>query len=171
MKVITRLFLLFFTLLFVCCGTIRSNQDYTALTQAGIRLSIPIDEKDNHKLYITASQWIGVPYRSGGNSKKGIDCSSLTSQLYRAVYGKNISRGAERQRREHCKEIEKSHLKEGDLVFFHNSRHKETASHVGIYLKNRKFIHASSTYGVIVSSLDEEYWRSHWLSGGRINKH
>ena len=168
MKKIARLFFLTFTLLLISCGTGRSSQDYTAIAKAAIKLSMDIDAKDNHKLYITASEWIGVPYRSGGNSKQGIDCSSLSSKLYHLVYGKNITRGAERQRQEYGKDVKKSELKEGDLVFFHNGRRKEYASHVGVYLKNKKFIHASSTYGVIVSSLDEDYWRNHWLSGGRL---
>ena len=170
MKKITRILSLFITLILISCGTSRSSQDYTALARAGIRLSVDIDAKDNHKLYLTASEWIGVPYRSGGNSKKGIDCSSLTSQLYRLVYGKNISRGAEVQRRNHCKIIEKDELKEGDLVFFHNGQRKDYASHVGIYLKNKKFIHASSSFGVMVSSLNEYYWKKRWLAGGRVKK-
>ena len=163
----TRFFVLIISLIFISCGTSRSYRDFTALARAGIRLKVDVGPKDNHQLYLIASQWIGVPYRSGGNSKKGIDCSSLASQLYRQVYGKNIVRGAERQRNEHCSKISKSHLKEGDLVFFHNGRRRDRASHVGVYLKNHKFIHASSSYGVIVSSLDETYWRQHWLSGGR----
>ena len=60
-------------------------------------------------------------------------------------------------------------LKEGDLVFFHNGKKKRKASHVGIYLKEGKFIHASSSQGVIVSALDEPYYRRCWMQGGRIS--
>ena len=63
--------------------------------------------------------------------------------------------------------IKKNKLQEGDLVFFHNGRKKKKATHVGIYLKNGKFIHASTSRGVIISRLNEDYWQKHWLSGGR----
>ena len=66
-----------------------------------------------------------------------------------------------------CHKVSKRNLREGDLVFFHNGRKKRIASHVGIYLKDNKFIHASTSRGVIISSLNEDYYRKHWLSGGR----
>ena len=64
--------------------------------------------------------------------------------------------------------MSKRNLQEGDLVFFHNGRKKRTATHVGIYLKDNKFIHASTSSGVIVSSLDEAYYRRCWMQGGRV---
>lgn len=71
------------------------------------------------------------------------------------------------KRTQDCHKVSKRNLREGDLVFFHNGRKKRIASHVGIYLKNNKFIHASTSRGVIISSLNEDYYRKHWLSGGR----
>lgn len=58
-------------------------------------------------------------------------------------------------------------LKEGDLVFFHNGKSRKKVTHVGIYLKDDKFVHASTSRGVIVSSLNENYWRRCWMRGGR----
>ena len=126
-----------------------------------------IDMKDNHALYVEAANWIGTPYRGGGNTMRGVDCSGLTSAIYNKVYRKTLERSAEDQRKKDCKKVKKRKLKEGNLVFFHNGRKKKRASHVGIYLKDRKFIHASTSQGVIISTLDEEYWRKHWLSGGK----
>lgn len=64
--------------------------------------------------------------------------------------------------------ISKRQLQEGDLVFFHNGRRKRVANHVGIYLKDGKFVHASTSSGVIVSRLEEPYYRKCWMQGGRV---
>lgn len=149
------------------CRSITPSYNYKELAHAGLILGIDIDQKDNHKLYIESSKWIGTPYRNGGNSKKGIDCSGLTAHIYNKVYHKKIERNCDRQLKKNCYKISKRNLKEGDLVFFRN-RNSKKASHVGIYLKNNKFIHASTSKGVIISDLDEYYWKKYWLSGGRI---
>lgn len=144
------------------------NYDFRDLAAAAIRLDMDIEMKDNHRLYIEASKWIGVPYRYGGTSKKGVDCSGLTSSIYKTVYKKKLSRSAEEQRSEDCRRVLKRNLREGDLVFFHNGRKKRKASHVGIYLKDDKFIHASSSVGVVISSLKERYYDKCWMEGGRV---
>lgn len=149
------------------CGTATPRYNYNELARASIRLGIDIDMKDNHRLYVESSKWVGVPYRRGGTGKRGTDCSGLTSTLYKKVYHKKLERSSEDQRKKDCRKVNKRNLREGDLVFFHNGKKKRTASHVGIYLKDGKFIHASTSRGVIVSSLHETYYRTHWLSGGR----
>ena len=154
-------------LLLGSCRTVAPRYDYQELAKASIRLGIDIEMKDNHALYVESSQWIGVPYRNGGTNKRGIDCSGLTSAIYKKVYHKNLERNSDDQRKKDCQKVKKGKLHEGDLVFFHNGRKKKRATHVGIYLKDRKFIHASTSHGVIISTLDEEYWKKHWLSGGR----
>ena len=125
------------------CRTSAPRLDYQALARASILLGVDINMEDNHKLYLESAEWIGVPYRGGGDSKRGTDCSGLTYQIYR-------------------------NLREGDLVFFSSSRSRKKVAHVGIYLKNGKFIHASTSKGVIVSRLSEDYYTRHWISGGRI---
>lgn len=149
------------------CVTSAPHYNYKELARASIRLGMDIDMKDNHQLYVESANWLGVPYRGGGNSKRGVDCSGLTSHLYKKVYHKKLERNSDDQRTKDCHKVSKSHLREGDLVFFHNGRKKRTATHVGVYLKNNKFIHASTSRGVIISSLNEDYYRKHWLSGGR----
>lgn len=150
------------------CGTRRMSYDFRDLAVAAIRLDMDIEMKDNHKLYLEAADWIGTPYRYGGTTKKGVDCSGLTSAIYRKVYGKKLSRSSEEQRDRDCKRVLKRNLNEGDLVFFHNGKKKRKASHVGIYLKDGKFVHASTSVGVVVSSLNERYYDKHWLQGGRV---
>ena len=167
MKNIQWLILCTLTFFLGSCRTITPQYDYQELAKASVRLGIDIGRKDNHALYVESAKWIGVPYRGGGTTKRGVDCSGLTSAIYSKVYQKNLERNSEDQRKKNCKKIKKGKLHEGDLVFFHNGRKQKKATHVGIYLKNRKFIHASTSQGVIISTLDEDYWKKHWLSGGR----
>ncbi len=150
------------------CGASRGTIDYTALARAGLRLGIDIDRDDDHRLYVTASEWIGTPYKYGGTTQRGVDCSGFVRELCREVYGVELSRTADSQRKEDCRKVRRSKLDEGDLVFFKNARKSRTASHVGIYLKDNKFIHASTSGGVIVSDLREPYYDKTWLAGGRL---
>ena len=149
------------------CHTSAPRLDYKALAQASVRLGVDIELQDNHKLYIHASEWIGTPYRAGGDSKRGTDCSGLVSQLYKKVYHTRLSRSTDGQLKESSK-ISRRNLREGDLVFFTSRASRKKVAHVGIYLKDGKFIHASTSQGVIVSNLREKYYTQHWLCGGRI---
>lgn len=149
------------------CRTSAPRLDYQALARASILLGVDINMEDNHKLYLESAEWIGVPYRGGGDSKRGTDCSGLTYQIYRKVYRTQVPRNTEDLRKESTK-VAKRNLREGDLVFFSSSRSRKKVAHVGIYLKKGKFIHASTSKGVIVSQLSEDYYTRHWISGGRI---
>lgn len=164
----TSLIAILTTLLFTSCGTRAPRYDYRELAQAAIRLDMDIAMEDNHRLYIESAHWIGVPYRAGGNTMKGVDCSGLTYNIYKKVYHKHLKRNSDEQRQKNCRKVSKSKLQEGDLVFFHNGKNKRTATHVGIYLKDNRFIHASTSRGVIVSRLDEPYYRRVWMQGGRV---
>ena len=64
------------------CRSVAPRLDYKALARASVRLGIDIRLEDNHKLYLEAAEWIGVPYRTGGDSKRGTDCSGFTSHIY-----------------------------------------------------------------------------------------
>ncbi|MCD8262517.1 MAG: NlpC/P60 family protein [Bacteroides sp.] len=164
-----RLFVLILPFLITSCATKKNRgTHYQALARASVRLGIDIDRKDNHALYIEASQWIGTPYRSGGTTKNGVDCSGLTRELYRSVYRKELPCSTTEQRKK-AQKVSRHKLKEGDLVFFSSTRSGKQVAHVGIYLKKNNFIHASTSKGVIVSNLNETYYRKHWLSGGKIN--
>ena len=156
-------------LLLLClssCYTSAPRLDYRALARASVQLGMDIGPKDNHRLYLTAAEWIGTPYRSGGHTKRGTDCSGLTGEIYRKVYRVRLPRSTGEQLAA-CRKVARRGLKEGDLVFFHNGKSRKKVTHVGIYLKDDKFVHASTSRGVIVSSLNENYWRRCWMRGGR----
>ena len=146
-----------------------NNQTISRLSkQFGIRLT----QADNIALYDAGSQWLGVKHRMGGNTKKGVDCSGLTSIIYKQVYGISLERSSANILRKNCVPINRNNLREGDLVFFKTTGagNPKTPSHVGIYLKNGKFIHASTSKGVIVSSLSEPYYIRTWITGGRVKR-
>lgn len=152
---------------FSSCRTAAPRLDYTELARASAKLGMDIGFEDNHKLYTEAAGWIGVPYRSGGNNKRGVDCSGFTSQIYKSVYGTRLERTTSGQMKQ-CKKVSKSKLHEGDLVFFSSNRSGKKVAHVGIYLKDGRFVHASSSRGVIVSELKQQYYRKHWVRGGKL---
>lgn len=166
---LTLILLALASILLTACRTSAPALDYQELAKASVTLGMDIAMDDNHALYIEAARWIGVPYRSGGENLQGVDCSGLTSQIYRKVFHTSLKRNSEEQRRHNCRKIAKGSLREGDLIFFHNGKRRKRASHVGLYLKNGHFIHASSR-GVVVSNINETYYRQHWLSAGRVKQ-
>ena len=118
-------------------------------------------------MYDEVKSWIGTPYKYGGNNKRGVDCSGFVVQVYKKVYGVSLQRSSDLIYEKNCEKIKKNDLQEGDLVFFSTGRSKKI-NHVGIYLKSDKFVHASSSRGVIVSDLDESYYVRTYVSSGRV---
>jgi len=99
---------------------------------------------------------------------RGTDCSGFVLNVYRSVYGKNLARNSADMLRLNCRSIPMQNLREGNLVFFATNRNSRRVSHVGVYLKDGKFAHASSSRGVIISNLNETYYRQRWVSGGVV---
>lgn len=151
------------------CGTARHISKSATGRSAYTALGLNKERKDNTALYVEAASWLGVPHRNGGTSRKGTDCSFLVYSIYQTVYGKNLERNSASMWSKNCISISKSHLQEGDLVFFSTgNKNKAYVNHVGIYLKENKFVHASTSKGVIVSDLNEPYYLKTWVSGGRV---
>jgi lipoprotein Spr len=119
-------------------------------------------------LYQFIDSWMGTPYMFGGSTKNGIDCSSFTSTLMQAIFKLSIPRTAKEQY-ESCVRVHKNDLKEGDLVFFNTMGKRHGISHVGVYLGNNYFVHSSTSSGVMISNLDEDYFSARFVSGGRLN--
>jgi lipoprotein Spr len=119
----------------------------------------------NLPLYYLIEEWYGVSYRLGGNTKAGIDCSSFTKMLFLEIYKKQLLRTAQEQYQQSTKLFSFDDMTEGDLVFFKSGRRH--IGHVGVYLGNHFFVHASTSGGVMISSLHESYWNRRFAGGGR----
>jgi murein DD-endopeptidase / murein LD-carboxypeptidase len=128
-------------------------------------LGVPENEITNLALYRFIDDWYGTPYKYGGKSKAGIDCSGFVSALYSQVYKKMVA-GSAKGIYENSEHISENKLKEGDFVFF--KINSKNVSHVGVYLRNRHFVHASSHKGVVISTLDESYYKKYFFKGGRM---
>jgi cell wall-associated NlpC family hydrolase len=126
------------------------------------------DETPSNDVVRTAIAYRGTPYHYGGTGRGGFDCSGFTSYIYRKS-GVSLPHNAAAQYSQGSK-VAKSELKPGDLVFFHCGR--RGISHVGIFVGNGKFVHASSPHsgGVRVDSLEAGYYKSTFRGARRIKK-
>jgi cell wall-associated NlpC family hydrolase len=123
-----------------------------------------VEQLQNLQLLKVIDDWYGTRYRLGGNSKDGIDCSALMQTFFTSLYGITLPRTA-REQYNIAKKISRTEIREGDLIFFNTIG---GVSHVGMYLQNNKFIHASSGGGVTISDIYDEYWLKKFVAVGRI---
>ena len=152
-----------------CNSTKRLGQTATQTSQLSHQLGFKVNRKDDLRLFSEAARWLGTPYRYGGSTRKGVDCSGLVNQIYKQVYHRSLERSSSGIATRNCRKIMKSDLSSGDLVFFNTSRKKRKGiNHVDLFLKNGYFIHASTSRGVIISNLKEDYYRKTWKQGGRV---
>jgi cell wall-associated NlpC family hydrolase len=128
-----------------------SDSEVRLSTYAGIEV----------RLRQEVAQWQGVPYRLGGRHMRGIDCSAFVQNVLVGLFGLYLPRSTAEQAR-FGRRIERDELLPGDLVFFRIGRRTR---HVGIYLGQGEFAHASQSQGVVVSRLDDPYWaRRYWMA-------
>lgn len=130
-------------------------------------LNTEVESLPGKTLLNAVDEWYGVRYRVGGNTKSGVDCSGFTVAVYAAAYGIMLPRVSRDQYRI-SRKISTTELQEGDLVFFNTKG--RGVSHVGVYLGNNKFIHASVSRGVMVSDLFESYYLQRFAGAGRIDE-
>lgn len=126
----------------------------------------PTRPTTEERLRAVARHWSGTPHRLGGTSRQGIDCSGFVQRIYRDLFKIRLPRTTAQQARTGAT-ISKKALRPGDLVFFHPP-HK--IRHVGIYLGNGEFVHASTSKGVTVSQLNNPYWRKAYWKAKRVKR-
>ena len=117
------------------------------------------------RLWQAAQSWLNVPYKFGGMDRSGIDCSALSRTLYQDAYGIELPRMA-RDQMQGGRFVRQPWLKAGDLLFFRDYR-GTFQDHVGVFLGDGKFIHASSSQGVTISDLFSAYYQERLISARR----
>lgn len=140
----------------------------TWLALLGTSPTLQADETIRLDVPIYAASLVGTPYHWGGTAPgEGFDCSGLVTHVFSQVAGIRLPRGS-RALADHATEIERSELEPGDLVFF--DTRDAPYSHVGIYLGEARFVHASSTQTgtIVLSNLEDTYWRERFAGARRV---
>ena len=119
------------------------------------------------KMLMEIIKYLNVPYQYGGNSKSGIDCSAFTQNVYKSTLSVNLFRSAREQYKQGEIISDVDDLQFGDLVFF-DTRSGVSPGHVGIYIGDELFAHASSKKGVTISSLNHTYYKDRFMGSRRI---
>ena len=146
------------------------SKKHTIYTQIATRsetlAKVHSRSKRRAKLLSNYRHWHGTRYRLGGTTHRAVDCSALTRNLYWETFQMKLPRttGGQLNR---GKRIARGRLRIGDLVFFHTGHYQ---NHVGVYVGQGRFIHASRKKGVTISSMNDDYWTHHYLTARRILK-
>lgn len=162
------IYLLFVTIfLFSSCSSRKnlSKENANVKKKYASMMEVSTKKLHNTRLYNFINEWEGVKYRNGGLSKSGVDCSGLVHLLYKEVYSKDIPRNTSQQINIIKRKFEGS-LREGDLVFFDYDNKK--FSHVGVFLQNGYYVHASTRKGVMVQKLKDPYTYKYFSRGGSV---
>ena len=115
-------------------------------------------------LYEQYQQWQGVPYRAGGERRRGVDCSAFMQLTFREQFAMQLPRDTDSQA--HIgRAISSRQLRPGDLVFFNIGR---STRHVGVMVEKNKFLHASTSKGVMISDLNQPYWQRYYWQARRL---
>ena len=168
MRTEARNLLAIFLTAFIVAGCAAAIRQVPGGPRERVGMAIPAQAEPTHgeKVVSIAAEYLGTPYRFGGdNPKKGFDCSGLVFFSFDQM-GVKVPRTAEDQRKA-AERVQRDDLEPGDLVFFRSS--KGRVDHVGIYAGDGRFIHAPNS-GKVVSYayLDDPYYRSHFVSAGRF---
>ena len=130
-----------------------------------VLLNTEVEYLVDNQLLEHVDEWYGTPYRLGGSTKKGIDCSAFVQAVYLSAFAVSVPRTA-REQYKFARIVSATELREGDLVFFNTTG---GVSHVGIYLGDRKFVHAPRAGSVVrIESMDIGYWRKRYNGARRL---
>lgn len=130
-----------------------------------IVMDMPAEELTNIPLLELMDKWWGTRYCIGGSTMNCIDCSAFTQVIMKEIYNIQLPRTSQEQFNI-MQPIPIDELQEGDLVFFNTGG--RGISHVGVYVQNNKFLHASTSQGVTISDLNDKYWNPKFRGGGRM---
>lgn len=156
------------------CGSSKQVTDTGKYEQG--RLTWPTATPDrplppqSQALLDEARSWLGTPYKYGGESKKGVDCSGLVLKVYNDAIGIPLPRNS-REQHEYCSRTSKSQLIPGDLIFFATGKDRKRVSHVGIFVGDNLMIHASASKGVILSDITAPYYNRTFIGAGYVDRY
>ena len=122
---------------------------------------------EDASVVIEAYTWVGTPYRYGGEDRDGVDCSGLVKQVFYDAIGRQLPRTSHDQAAISLG-IDIEQLKPGDLLFYATGGRRSTINHVGIYVGYGKMVHASSSSGVIETSISQPYFVARFAKAGRV---
>ena len=167
MRIRTLVLFLSILFLFSACGPALRKDDPVS-SHKSYSSSIGLSDKAHVRmlLYRQHREWKGVEYRIGGLNKSGVDCSGFVYLTFKSRFDVKLPRTTKDQIKL-GKPVKKAKLKAGDLVFF---KTKWKVRHVGIYIEDNKFLHASTNNGVMISRLDNVYWKKKYWKARRVKK-
>jgi len=139
-------------------GGCSSSPRYGGFSAPDPRAALRSDLHEQYRI------WAGTPYRLGGIDRRGIDCSGLVYRVYRDLYGLQLPRRTEAQA-DLGRKVAADELQTADLVFFKTGWRTR---HVGIYIGQGRFLHASTSRGVVISALNNPYWQRHYWTARRL---
>lgn len=134
-----------------------------------VQTQVPTEALEDDKIREEMEKYLGVRYKRGGNTTKGFDCSGFVKRVYHEVFGIDLPhQSSEQSKFSLLTQISSDELKTGDLIFFSGSSKRKAINHVGIYFSDGRFIHAARTKGVVISKLDDPYWKTRLVSTKRL---
>lgn len=173
MKIIKFLIIIVIGLSFLTIGGCKSAKLRIPYPQANHgETFITIDESilssDRKKIVEESKNWLGTPYKYGGNNRsEGVDCSGMVLMVYLNALDVKLPRNSLAQS-EFCRSLKSAEVKPGDLVFFATGKDPDRISHVGIMLDADNFIHSSTSKGVVISQMSLPYWTRTFKMFGRV---
>lgn len=154
-------------------ATVVKTEAYTPgrpVAQPAAAIAVDNLPSPSRALISEAESWIGTPYLWGGNDRNGVDCSGFVTQVYLKALDIKLPRTSATQHA-YCTPLKRNQLQPGDLVFFATGKDSTKVSHVGLYIGGDRMLHSSSSRGVVVSSLNERYYTSHYFGAGRVERY
>ena len=164
--------LLLLILLSLGCGSVRPLPRYTKSSgkEAVLRELARRERGGGKRLLKVVDGYLGVPYKWGGTTRRGMDCSAFARAIFRETYGIELPRTSKQMYQVGAPVTSLLRLRPGDLVFFANTNSGPGVSHVGIYLGQGRFAHASSSQGGTITELKHPYFKPRYAGARRVER-
>ena len=167
--------LILLCLLATCSCSIRSAPRYTAASEDSDSESVVRELRERRRaspdrLARVVNRYLGIPYRWGGTTRAGMDCSAFVRAVFRETYGIELPRTVKQMYGVGRVIIQRQQLRAGDLIFFNIERARPNPSHMGIYLGKGRFAHVGESTGATITSLDHPYFHRRYAGARRVER-